>query len=193
MGKIEIENDRISPDIEQKDAIADAFKKHFNHFGLKKTSVDDVAKELKMSKKTIYKHFSTKEKIFYYIVSQVAKTFSRQMANKIKSYKTSSEKISALVNLIFIETKKWIKEGNDAFEFKYKFEIAEIAFKDAYNIIFEEIIAEGAKNGEFNSSDISLTISFINGVFSESMRLVQTNPDKAIEKNVIDAILRLLK
>ena len=59
-------------DSAQKQAIADAFKKHFQHFGFKKTSMDDISNELHVSKKTIYQYFSTKEEIFYYVVSQIA-------------------------------------------------------------------------------------------------------------------------
>ena len=44
-----------------RERIADVFKKHFTYFGFKKTSVDEVAKELKISKKTIYQFFSSKE------------------------------------------------------------------------------------------------------------------------------------
>jgi AcrR family transcriptional regulator len=44
-------------DSPQKQAIAEAFKKHFQHFGFKKTSVDDISEELHISKKTIYQYF----------------------------------------------------------------------------------------------------------------------------------------
>ncbi|MGD9101586.1 MAG: TetR/AcrR family transcriptional regulator, partial [Anaerolineae bacterium] len=64
----------------KKEQIADAFQKHFNHFGYKKTSVGDIARELKISKKTIYQHFSTKEEIFYYVVSRIARQYRDRMA-----------------------------------------------------------------------------------------------------------------
>ena len=44
--------------------IADVFKKYFHHYGFKKTSVDEVAAELHISKKTIYSYFESKEAIF---------------------------------------------------------------------------------------------------------------------------------
>jgi AcrR family transcriptional regulator len=180
---------------EQIELITETFKKHFNHFGFKKTSVDDISKELKISKKTIYKFFDTKEKIFYYVISKVAGQFCKQMEKKIEKadYKTSKEKIESLIKLIFIEARKWIKEGNDAFEFKYKFELSELAFKEAYNILFEKIINEGIAKKEFTTENVQLTIKFINGIFSESMRLLQANPDLELEKNVTHSIIKLIK
>jgi AcrR family transcriptional regulator len=193
MKKNSNENKDFNTNNEQAEQIADVFQKRFNHFGFKKTSVDDVAKEMKISKKTIYSFFSTKEKIFYFIVSRVAKTLSNQMAKKLNDCSTSTEKITKLVNLIFIETKKWLKDGNDAFEFQYKYEISEIAFKNAYNALFQEIINEGVKNEEFKSVNIDLTVLFINGIFSESMKSVNKNPDLNLEIEVVNAILKLLK
>ena len=67
----------------QKEEIATSFQKHFEHFGYKKTSVDDIARELKISKKTIYQHFNTKEEIFYYIVSRVARQYMNRMATDL--------------------------------------------------------------------------------------------------------------
>lgn len=177
----------------KKEQIADVFKKHVTHFGYKKTSVDEIAKELKISKKTIYKFFSTKEKIFYYVIGKIAKQLCKKMEKDISKFDTQTEKITQLVTIIFLETKKWLNKGNDAFEFKFKFEIAELSFKEAYNELFLKLIIKGIESKEFEIDDPKLIISFINGIFSESMKLVSVNPDINIEKDVIAAILKLLK
>ncbi len=176
----------------RKERIADCFKKHINQLGFKKTSVTDISNELKISKKTIYELFSTKEKIFHYVIYRVAKTHKNSMTKKLENHQTAKDKIYELINMIFSESKKWLKK-NDAFEFKYKYEIAEIAFKEAYNELFAELIKEGIKNGEFETTNtVELTICFINGIFSESMKLLSSNPDLEIEKNVSESILKLL-
>lgn len=160
-------------DNEKKEQIAESFKKHFEHFGFQKTSVDAISNELKISKKTIYKFFDTKEKIFYYIISKVANEYCRKMEKNIDKqlFNTQTEKVTYIISEIFSEARKWLKK-NDAFEFKYKYEIAEIAFKDAYNILFEKIIVDGVSSGEFTTSNVQVTLRFINGVFSEAMRLL---------------------
>ena len=179
-------------DQNNKENIADSFEKHFKHFGYKKTSVDEVAKELKMSKKTIYRFFSSKERIYYFLVSRVAKKYAGSMGKKISRYNSSEEKIINLVNLIFEETRKWLKQGNDAFEFKFKYEIAELAFKEAYNKLFIKILSEGMESGEFQKQDINLTIGIINGIFSETMKYFNENPDSDYT-TVSDSIIKILK
>jgi AcrR family transcriptional regulator len=177
---------------QQKDMIADTFKKHFSHFGYKKTTVDDIARELQISKKTIYQHFSTKEEIFYYVISRVARGIRNRMEKKLDGLATYEEKISQLVHMIFSEAKKWVRE-NDAFEFKYKYEISELAFKDAFNELVEKLIQEGIGSDEFSPVHVDVTVRFINGIISESMRLISANPKLEVEDEVISAILKLLK
>ena len=178
---------------DKKEQIVQTFEKHFKHHGFKKTSVDDIAAELQISKKTIYKYFNSKEKIFYFIISRVAKGLSKKTEKKLAGFSTYEEKIVQLINQIFEETRKWLQKGNDAFEFKYKYEISELAFKEAYNEIIRKWIQEGIKNQEFQSVNIELIVRFINGLFSESMKLVSANPELRIEEEVRNAVLKLLK
>lgn len=178
---------------DKKEQIAETFKKHFNHFGFKKTSVDEIAKELKTSKKTIYKFFSTKEKVFYYIISQVAVNLRNKMEKDLASNNTAEEKLKQLVDIIFNETKKWLKGGNDAFEFKYKYDIAQLAFKEAYNELIEKIIIKGIDQGEFKNDNVAMAIVFINGIFSESIRLVTSDPSLNVEDDVFNAIIKIIK
>jgi AcrR family transcriptional regulator len=182
----------MDKDNQQKEQIAEAFQRHFNHHGFKKTSVDDIAKEIKMSKKTIYKHFSSKEKIFYFIISKVAVKFSKDMEKKLEPYDSYQEKMNQLVTMIFNESRKWLKSGNDAFEFKYKYEIAGLAFTDAYNKIFEKLMKKGIEGGEFNIPNIDITVRFINGIISESMKLITANPDLYVEGDVVSSIEKLI-
>jgi AcrR family transcriptional regulator len=175
----------------QKQAIADAFQKHFNHFGFKKTSVDDISAELHISKKTIYQHFSTKEEIFYYVVSQIARQYLHSMERNLAKFPTAQKKLSQLVRLIFAEAKKWLK-GNDAFEFRYKYEIAELAFKDAYSELMKQLLEQGIAAGEFPAAPLDLTVSMMQGMISESMRLVSANPDLDVEDHLIRSISKLV-
>jgi len=175
------------------EAIADIFEKHFNHYGFNKTSVDDVAKELKISKKTIYKHFNSKEKIFYFIVNRIATQYCISMKNKLNSTSSVQTQFDAIIKQVFETTRKWIKEGNDAFEFKYKYEISSLAFQDAYSELFKELLLKGVNTKEFNVQNIDLTISFIKGIISEGMKIIHLNPSQKIEIDVINSINKLLK
>jgi AcrR family transcriptional regulator len=177
---------------DRKETIANSFQKYFNHFGFKKTSVDDVARELKISKKTIYQHFSSKEEIFYYIVSRIARQYRRKMERELEAYPTYRERIEQLVQMVFTESRKWLKE-NDAFEFKYKYEIATLAFQDTYAELIAELVQGGMEAGEFSVSQVSLTGRFIHGIISESMDLLQSDLELNVEDETLHAIFKLLQ
>ena len=182
----------MSADHDKKERIAECFTRHFNHFGFKKTSVGDVAKELGISKKTVYQFFSTKEKIFYFIVSKAARSYRNKMEKDINQLPTSTDKIDTLIRMIFAETRKWLKT-NDAFEFKYKYDIAKLAFQEAFNELLEKLVQQGVASGEFSVGNVQLTIRFFNGIISESMALVTANPDLPVEDDVIGSMMKLLR
>lgn len=176
----------------QKQAIAETFKKHFQHFGFKKTSVDEISNELHISKKTIYQNFSTKEEIFYYVVSQVARQYLRKMESDLEQVSSHSEKLTRLVQMIFAEARQWLK-SNDAFEFRYKYEIAELAFKDAYSELLSRLLQQGIEAGEFASVPVDLTVRMIQGMIAETMRQVTSDPTQDVESYLTAAILKLVK
>lgn len=176
---------------DQKERISECFKKHFNHFGFQKTSVDEVSKELKMSKKTIYRFFNTKEEIFYYVVSKIARQYSANMLKKTRDYDSAADRLEALIRMVFKESRKWVKE-NDAFAFKYKYEIADLAFQDAYREVFKVLLSEGLEKNEFHFKSVDITSQFIQGMIAEGMRMVTEDPRIDIEDELIASIQRLV-
>ncbi|MCJ7666248.1 MAG: TetR/AcrR family transcriptional regulator [Actinobacteria bacterium] len=175
-----------------KEKIADAFKKHFNYFGFKKTSVDDVAKELKVSKKTIYQIFTSKEKIFYYIVTRIAIGIKIGMEKDLQKFQSENEKLGYIIVQIFDKSKNWLKK-NDAFEFRYKYEIGSLAFKDAFKDLLVKIVKSGMEKGEFKQAPLEIKVRFIEGVISGGMDMIAQNPDQEVVEDVIDSVLKMLK
>jgi len=49
---------------EKKQLIVDAARKRFEHFGIKKTTMDEISKDAGMSKRTVYECFKNKEELF---------------------------------------------------------------------------------------------------------------------------------
>jgi AcrR family transcriptional regulator len=176
----------------RRDEIAEGFKRRFEHFGFKKTSVDDVARDLRISKKTIYEHFNTKEEIFYYVVFRVATRLRDGMAVELEGFDTNREKVHALIRMIFEQSRKWLKSGNNAFEFRYKYRISELAFKDAYADLVRELLENGMAEGEFSGGSPQMTLLFIQGIIKEAMDMVVADPDVELEQEVIRAVDKLL-
>jgi AcrR family transcriptional regulator len=86
--------------MEEKDKIIEYSEGKFFKYGFAKTTMDEVASELRMSKKTIYKFFPSKEDL----VMAIAKHFMNRMKNKIlpalNSDKNAIEKLGELISIL---------------------------------------------------------------------------------------------
>lgn len=80
---------------------------HFMHYGFHKTTMEEIAKELRISKKTIYKHFSSKDDLVRAVFIRIRNDLSNQIETiingdgdtMIKLYKISkmfSNRIAAI-------------------------------------------------------------------------------------------------
>lgn len=86
--------------MEEQNKIIEQTEEKFFRDGFYKTTMDEIASELKMSKKTIYKFFPSKDDL----VKAIAKFFMNRMKNKIvpalQSDKNAIEKLSDLINIL---------------------------------------------------------------------------------------------
>ena len=173
--------------------IAESFEKHYNQFGFKKTSVDDISRDLKISKKTIYKHFSSKEQIFNFLVQRIAGQFHEMIEPKLEGFSTYEKKMEQLVFIIFQDIRNWLKESQDSFEFRFQFELTQKAFQNAYHSLVKELFIAGIENGEFSKTNVELTIKFLDSILLESIKLIHVNHDLGIEQDTARSIIKLLK
>jgi len=86
--------------IEEKRALLVNITEYFMHKGFYKTTMDEVAAELKISKKTIYKYFPSKEYLLNLMFSGIAFTARNGIVKIINSDKSSVEKLAELINHI---------------------------------------------------------------------------------------------
>lgn len=86
--------------MEEKEKILETIQEKFFREGFYKTTMDELAAELRMSKKTIYKYFPSKNDL----VNAIALRFTKQMKNKIlpilESDKNAVEKLTGLITLL---------------------------------------------------------------------------------------------
>ena len=54
----------------KKEQIIEAARKLFNKFGFKKVSMDEIAREAGVTKRTVYMYFSSKEELFNYFIQE---------------------------------------------------------------------------------------------------------------------------
>lgn len=173
--------------------IAECFEKHYNQFGFKKTSVDDISQDLRISKKTIYKYFSSKEQIFKFLVQKISLQFCDMIEPRLDLIPSYKKKMEQLVFIIFQDIRNWLKESKDSFEFRFKFELTQQAFKQAYHSLAKELYIKGIEKGEFSNTNVDLTIKFLDSILLESIKLIHANYELGIERDTARSILKLLK
>ena len=72
----------------QKEQIAEVFGRHLSRFGYAKTTLDEIAAEMHISKKTIYAHFDSKAEIYAYIIEGMAAAEKTKLAAAVATLPT---------------------------------------------------------------------------------------------------------
>jgi AcrR family transcriptional regulator len=125
----------------------------FSRYGFRKTTMDEIAKALKMGKSSIYYYFQSKEEIFEAVVLYEANILRNELTKAIKSVDSPLGKMQ---NYVFVRMKAFEKLSNyynaifdknlDHFEFieqiRSRYDLEEIA-------ILRLILYDGVRKGVF--------------------------------------------
>jgi AcrR family transcriptional regulator len=141
----------------------------FSRYGFKKTTMDEVAKALKMGKSSIYYYFESKEEIFEAVVLYEANVLRNELTTAIKSVESPIRKMEKYV---FVRMKAFEKLSNyynaifdknlDHFEFiekireKYDREETAILRLLLYDGVRKKVFAVG--NSEYTALAIQTTL-----------------------------------
>jgi AcrR family transcriptional regulator len=133
----------------------------FSRFGFKKTTMDEIAKALKIGKSSIYYYFKSKEEIFEAVVLYEANILRNELTTAIKSVDSPIDKMK---NYVFVRMKSFEKLSNyynaifdknlDHFDFietiREKYDREELA-------ILRLILYHGARKKVFNIANSEYT------------------------------------
>jgi AcrR family transcriptional regulator len=139
--------------------------KLYAKFGLRGTTINDVARYSHVSKKTVYNYFSSKDELFFEVVRNEAETLFKYIQDavdrentirgKIKAYfLAKNQKILELGNLYNITRETMINL------LPYLEKAAE-AHKEQDRKIVMDILAQGIETGELSIPDPELTAGFL--------------------------------
>jgi AcrR family transcriptional regulator len=166
--------------MKEKDKIIEYSEEKFFKDGFYKTTMDEVASELRMSKKTIYKFFPSKEDL----VMAIAKHFMNKMKNKIlpalNSDKNAIEKLGELITILAGASEKISTKRME--EMKRHFPSLWNEFdKFRTEMMFgniTKVINQGKKEGLF----LDYPTSIIMNMLVASVRTI-VNPDFILNNN----------
>jgi len=81
----------------------------FSRYGFKKTTMDEIAKTLKMGKSSVYYYFESKEQIFEAVVLYEANLLRNELTTAIKSVESPIDKMK---NYVYVRMKAFEKLSN---------------------------------------------------------------------------------
>ena len=90
----------MSTDTEIRERIVSFARGHFMHEGFSKVTLDQIAAELGMSKKTLYKYFENKEELLRAGIHENLRTIGREVDGIASSEKPFAEKLARIMMLI---------------------------------------------------------------------------------------------
>jgi AcrR family transcriptional regulator len=87
-------------DQEEKQRILDVASAKFMESGITKVTLDEVATDLRMSKKTVYKFFPSKDVLLHAIVRMMLSRIEREVTSIVNSYEPFEGKLTRILSLI---------------------------------------------------------------------------------------------
>jgi AcrR family transcriptional regulator len=142
---------------EKRTQILSHAKKRFERFGFNKTTVDEIAKDASISKRTLYQEFENKGKILEELFMFEALSVRKAILNQINKTVKPIEKLQSFIRLAlkYLDQNPFIVSVlHDESEFfapflKDKPHIIEEGIEE----IFVNVLKEGVEKGDFRKMD----------------------------------------
>jgi AcrR family transcriptional regulator len=133
----------------------------FSQFGLKKVTTDDIAKQARISKATIYRYYRNKQEIFDDVVAYEAKQLlsaitkavnaETSAVRKLRGYLLSKMgRLRELANLLHVTREAWSEYWPQGTEVQEQ-------ILDRQKAIVAGILELGNRNGELQVGNVELT------------------------------------
>ena len=174
-----------------KDQIADVVEKHVARFGYQKATVDDIAADLGISKKTLYQHFDTKRDMYAYLVQRLARQNKLEMTAALTDLPTYRKKVRALVSMVLTMARAHILETSEA-DWRGEYEVAADAYREATGSLLEELVERGIGEGEFAVRNVGLARRMLGAMFIEYTLMVREDPSYDLDEELQAGIARYL-
>ena len=175
----------------QKEQIAETFERYVGRLGYSKTTLDDVARELHISKKTIYVHFDGKREIYAFVVAKQALQEQARLRGLVSGLPDQRAKVEALLKFVIGSARAHIAETSEA-EWLQEYEIAADAFRKANGDLLREVVSEGIASGEFAAGDADLVEKMVAAMLFEYVVIVNADSGYDRDEELVARVLRFV-
>ena len=178
----------------KKEEVINAARDLFTKYGYKKVSMDEIAKEANVTKKTICSYFSDKEAMFKYFASEELQSMKEKIENDVNSSTSFIDRVSKILyeSLLFRKNSDLIKtiikeiSKNNTAEC-----ISFLKFYDGEIVSYiEEKIKQEIQNKTIKKCDAHLTAFIIYKVYSSILFEYDREID---EEKVTKEVTNILK
>ena len=139
---------------EKENAIIDAARKRFAHYGFSKVTMEEIAGDVEMGKASLYYYFPTKEDLFRSVILQEQNELQKNIELILEKPKSASEKLQEYVEQRMKFFRILINLGtlsvHSYFDTKSVFKKLFLDFEMVELDLIKKIIDEGKLKNEFN-------------------------------------------
>jgi AcrR family transcriptional regulator len=182
---------------EVREQVVQAARLVFARFGYKKTALDDIAREARKGKSTIYYYFKSKDEIFKAVIDAEAEIRKQSIKEQISKISDSKQKLKTYIyvrmNTLKMVVNYYEAIKNDLLDNLYFVNnLRNEHFEDEIMQI-KNLLFEGIKTGEFTISNPELTAKTIVTILQgfEVPLILKNLTDEELQKS-IDEMLNIL-
>lgn len=168
-----------------RDEIAVEFRRLVLRYGYRRAAVEDVARVLRISKKTIYEAFPSKEDLYRYAIELWA-TEQRRHVESMLTETTALGRVAQVTSIAFADARR----GFATNPYQDSSEPPEI-LAQVFGPMIRDLLVQGNASGELRVVDPDMTAAFFVAIGTEAVRMFREDPSCHPEEAAIDAIRRL--
>jgi AcrR family transcriptional regulator len=193
MGK----NPQNSGKDEVREQLVQAARQVFARFGYKKTALDDISREARKGKSTIYYYFKSKDDIFKAVIDAEAEIRAKTIDNQIKAIEDPQLKLKTYIYVRMLTLKKvgnyYEAIKNDLLDNLYFVNSFRNNHFDAEINLVKDLLLEGIGKGVYTIQNPELTAKTIVTLLQgfEVPLILKNLSDEELQKSV-DEMLNIL-
>ena len=111
---------------------------------------------------------------------------------ELEALSSAARKMETMIRINFTEFRKIHKKRSPAFDDRFQYEIASMAFREAFNRLVSDIVEEGVKNKEFTVCDHEMTVKYVQALITETVRVLREDPSSTPEDSLICTVNKIL-
>ncbi len=154
----------------KREKIIETALRRFSHFGIPKTTMNEIADDLNISKALLYYYFPDKNALFFEVAKNI---LTEQLEEQADALLNSSNIIDGLLKMIEVRIafgeKFYMMKIQDVqidhFISDGRFHELRVDMKDKENILIANFLEEGIKKGELKQIDTEKTAYLLNTIF----------------------------